>query len=80
MIIKNFINMLIFLENKNKSKKIIYKNLNPKEMKKNDLNDLNGLSGFKIFIIRKNFNKEISSDEFLKLNLKSNFLFINNTY
>lgn len=77
MIIDNFVKMLIFLEKNNEKKKILYKDLSPRYLSKDELQNL---SKYKIFLIKPFNSKEISYEEFLNIDSRNKFLFINNTY
>jgi len=76
MIIENFINMLMFLAEKNKNTRIIYSKINPKKLTKEKLDKFNN---YQIFVITKGISREISYIDFLNINFESKFLFINNT-
>lgn len=50
MIIENFINMLMFLAEKDKNTRIIYSKINPKKLTKEELDKFNN---YQIFVITK---------------------------
>jgi len=76
MIIENFINMLMFLAEKDKSTRIIYSKINSKKLTKEELDKFNN---YQIFVITKGISREISYIDFLNINNENKFLFINNT-
>ena len=76
MTIENFINMLMFIAQKNKNEKIIYSTINPKKLTKEELDNF---KNYQIFIITKRINGELSYIDFLNITIENKFLFINNT-